>query len=520
MLPRRTFLPTLGIACLVVLLAVPAKAATYGLTIGINDYLGRSNDLAGAVNDAEDIAAALTAAGAAEVVLLTDGAATKAAIESAWLRLVETARPGDTIVFSYAGHGGQEPEPPGRNGEVDGLNETFVLGGYQSIGPAAAERIVDDEIFAWLSMAEQRGIEVIFVADSCHSGTMYRAVSGPALRYRMGDFEPPAEEFPLPDPAFATTEEIDFERVTFIGATQEDRLTPELMIDGVPRGALSWAFARAIEGAADRDGDNTLTQYELLDFLVPAVEIQAQNQQTPSILPFAPEPKSLIAIGEAVETAVRQPAAPGALHALNLFVIGEANLPAGVTAKMTADIAAADLIWDAVTGAVDHPLAGHIADDVGPDEIGGLVEKWSTVAVLQTVAALDPFPMTLLNGNAVHLPGEVLTIEIGPAARPYLTLFNLAPNGRVEPLLPADAEDVLASWQGIATSVQLQVAEPPYGGEHLIAILTDEPPLALQAALGTMADRQDSTGLADLLAGFVADNSAQIGILGIYTAAE
>lgn len=516
----RRFLLAAGLAAIAAAVsATPAGAATYGLAIGINDYLGRSNDLSGAVNDAEDIAAALRIAGAAEVVLLTDAEATKAAIEAAWRRLLDGAAPGDTIVFSYAGHGGQEPEPEGRNGEADGLNETFVLAGYQSFGPGVAERIVDDEVFAWLSEAETRGVEVIFVADSCHSGTMYRAVNGPALRYRLGDFAPPETEQPLPDAAFATTAETDFERVTFIGATQEDRLTPELIIDGVPRGALSWAFARAIEGAADRDGDNALTQYELLDYLIPAVEIHAQNQQTPSILPFSPEPRPLIAIGEAVESAAR-PDAGMAEAPLGVFVAGAGGAPETPGVAFVDGAATADIVWDVAAGTVEHRIAGRIAEEIGEGEIAGVLEKWSALRLLEPVAAADPFPMRLLNGNAAHLPGEVLTIDIGPAARPYLTLFNLAPNGRVERILPADPEDALTDWQGLQTTVQLVVADPPYGGEHLVAILTDEPPLALQAALATMTERRDPAGLVDLVGRFLADNDAQIGILGIYTAAE
>ncbi len=93
----------------------PAEAADrlFGLVVGIDDYLGTVNDLQGAVNDATGIADALKKAGADDVRFLTDGAATKAAIEKNWNDLVAEAGPGDTIVFSYAGHGGQEPQPPG-----------------------------------------------------------------------------------------------------------------------------------------------------------------------------------------------------------------------------------------------------------------------------------------------------------------------------------------------------------------------------------------------------------------------
>lgn len=496
-------------------LATPAFAATYGLQIGVNDYIGRSNDLGGAVNDAEDIAAALRNAGAVEVVVLTDAAATKDAIEAEWRRLVATAAPGDTIVFSFAGHGSQEPEPEGRRGEGDGLNESFVLAGYQSIGEASRERIVDDEVFAWLSLAEDRGIEVIFVADSCHSGTMYRAIEAPGVRYRLGNFEPPTET-DLPEQRYAEIEETDFARVTFIGATQEDRLTPELIIDGVPRGALSWAFARAIEGAADRDGDGAITQFELLDYLIPAVEVQAQHQQTPSILPFSPEPKRLLTIGTSSDTAVLTPrSAP----VLRVFAPEAWELPAIAGIERVSAREDADLIWSE-NGNVDHAIAGRVAVDVDQDAISGLLEKWTALGTLQGIAADLPFAMRLLNGNFVHLPGEVLTIELAGAARPYLTLFNLAPNGRVELLLPADGDDALVDWRGVDTSVQVRVADPPYGGEHLIAILTDEPALSLHAALGSMAERRDSTGLASLIAAFADANDIQAGILGIYTAAE
>jgi hypothetical protein len=497
-----------------------ADAATYGLAIGVNDYIGRSNDLAGAVNDAEDIAGALRDAGAAGVILLLDGEATKAAIEAAWLGLVEAAAPGDTLVFSFAGHGSQEPEPPGRRGEADGLNETFILGGYQSFGEASAERIVDDEIFAWLKLAEDRGLEVIFVADSCHSGTMYRAIAGPALRTRNGDFEPPegTEQLEQVAPEFAAIDEGDFVRVTFIGASQEDRVTPELMIDGRPRGALSWAFARALEGAADRNRDGAITQQELLAYLVPAVEIHAHSQQTPTLLPLTPVPRPLIAIGEGTE---RLPmVVPSNAVLITVAVRGDADLPAIAGVAPAASEAEADLIWVVAEGWVEHRIGGRVAEDVGPAEIGQVLSKWAALALLETVALADPFTMGILDGNETHLRGERLTVVMSGGSRRYLTLFNLPPDGRVELLAPVTAAEAEEDWRGEQRTLALAVADPPYGAEHLVAILTDERPSALQAALRGMATAADSSGLAALLVELLAGTEAQAGILAIYTAAE
>ena len=96
--------------------AAPASAAElYGLVVGIDDYVGEGNDLDGAANDAADVAQSLTRAGAKEVVRLVNAEATKERIFAAWEDLTAKAQPGDTIVFTYAGHGSQEPEPKGRN---------------------------------------------------------------------------------------------------------------------------------------------------------------------------------------------------------------------------------------------------------------------------------------------------------------------------------------------------------------------------------------------------------------------
>ncbi|MDJ0640665.1 MAG: caspase family protein, partial [Paracoccaceae bacterium] len=66
-----------------VMSAVPAHAQqTFGLVIGIDEYTYVS-DLHGAVNDAEDIADALTALGG-EVTLLLNANATRDAILGAW----------------------------------------------------------------------------------------------------------------------------------------------------------------------------------------------------------------------------------------------------------------------------------------------------------------------------------------------------------------------------------------------------------------------------------------------------
>jgi hypothetical protein len=496
-----------------------AAEALYGLVVGIDDYAGTANDLQGAVNDATDINAALRAAGAEEVILLRDGEATKAAIQSGWETLVAKAEAGDTIVFSYAGHGGQEREPPGRNGEADGLNENFLLAGYEKDGAGSVERIVDDEMYEWLKRADDKGVEVVLVADSCHSGTMFRSAGSKTLRYRTGKFEDPdlaGDLLQLPDPAMATVdEEKDFNGVTFIAATQDNMLTPELMIDGKPRGALSWAFARAVRGAADRDSDGRLSQQELLAYLVPTVQAEAENQQIPGILPLRPNLKPImrsIAGGEgSVATIVGD--------TVTLFIRGEqpAELPEIAGVSIVEDEVGADLIWDRQTGIVSHGVGGQVADGIDERSIVAILSKWSALAFIKARMADDPVTMTLPTGNQVYRRNVHFEFTLDGATRPYLTLFNLPPDGRVEAFMPGTKKDVTTDWRGRRFSIELEVTKPPYGAEHIVAILTDQPAVALHEVLRSMSSADRAGGLAATLRTMLADSPFQAGVIGIYT---
>lgn len=77
--------------------------------------------------------------------------------------LARTSLPGDTVMITYSGHGGQAPDH--NLDEKDGLDETWCL--YDGM-------LIDDD-FNRLLAQFQRGVRVIVVSDSCHAGTMTKA---------------------------------------------------------------------------------------------------------------------------------------------------------------------------------------------------------------------------------------------------------------------------------------------------------------------------------------------------------
>ncbi len=135
------------------------------LHIGINNYPGTSNDLSGCVNDANDWLKALDERGFSTGLML-DAEATKSSMQEAIARIVDETGQNDIGVITYSGHGTWIPDED--NDEPDGRDEALCP--YDiNLG----EVLTDDELYAIFSQ-RKRGARIIFISDSCHSGSVSR----------------------------------------------------------------------------------------------------------------------------------------------------------------------------------------------------------------------------------------------------------------------------------------------------------------------------------------------------------
>jgi hypothetical protein len=145
-----------------------AKPKGISLHIGLNrvdpiHYAGWKGELSACENDARDMETIATSQGFVAQSLLT-----KAATSTAVLDVMEKAAKelfeDDFFLLTYSGHGGQINDAG--NDEPDGLDETWVLFDRQ---------LVDDELYAAWSLFRP-SVRVLVLADSCHSGTMTKAM--------------------------------------------------------------------------------------------------------------------------------------------------------------------------------------------------------------------------------------------------------------------------------------------------------------------------------------------------------
>jgi hypothetical protein len=136
--------------------------------IGLNKvdadhYGGWSGQLRACEADAGDMARIAASRDFETTTILTDDA-TADAVTSAITDAAGKLASGDELFLTYSGHGGQVPDTNGD--EQDQQDETWVLYDRQ---------LVDDELYdLWSQFAA--GTRILVFSDSCHSGTVTRAI--------------------------------------------------------------------------------------------------------------------------------------------------------------------------------------------------------------------------------------------------------------------------------------------------------------------------------------------------------
>ena len=529
---RRRWAAATAVGLLCGLLAAVPDAgaqAVRGLVVGIDDY-AHITRLQGAVNDARDIGKALEELGVDDLTILLDGDATRARFAAEWRRLLDRAASGDTLVLAYAGHGWQEPERVAGT-ERDGKDEALLLGGFSATGNGTRERIVDDELHQWFLDAGRRELKVVFVADACHSGTLTRTVD-PRVRlsYRYTPYtEMAGDALALDLPEEAATVKVGEGRlthVTMLAAAQEHQKVPEIKLGGEMRGALSYAFAQALRGKADVDGDGALGREELWRFVHENVRMHSESRQDPNVVPnnrpneivlrLAPPSPNPTGTGgapapagpEAVRLAVL-PAGPDTLAAVR------EKLP---EVRLVPDGPPADLVWDVDTRQVVTGLGDVAAHDVDLDALPGVVGKWEAVAAVRALSARASLRLRINPHDRVHRHGCEAEVRVEGLSHPRLTVFSLSGNGQVHYLYPGPDDNPAGLAVGRPFEFRVEVGEP-YGADHVVAVSAGSALDGLNASLRSLNGKVAADRAAALLSAAkagAADWSS--GVQGLYTA--
>ncbi len=536
--------------------AIENPGEVHAIVVGIDQYHHLAH-LRGAVADARDIESSLRAIGVKDVVALYDDGADRDSILKAVYDLSARVRPGELVILSIAGHGAQEPERV-KGSEADGKDAVFLLAAFDTAAAGTRQRILDKEFNHLIKVFEARGARVVFVADTCSGGGLAREVDprGEKMIYRsVPTYKISDDELkPVSTPSDAFSTELDFARTIFLAAVDKHSKAPEVRVPGVDgyRGALSYAFARALEGEADANGDGKITVDELFSY-VRHLTYQLSDQRQTIVSASAPslkvsaEPvieltRSVTIVTPPTLTAspasglparfdpapVRQtPSSPvngaralPAQRPVRLAVLDGSNArlaglePLETKFDIVSPAQGPDLIWDPKSGDV---ISGGdvVAHEIGRDDLPGVVDRAAAVRVLKQMAARSVQPILLLPDNKVHHLGNQVEVAVDQLNDRSLLLFNLAGDGTVQLLYPQDESEA-----GPMSAQQYKLpikVRGPFGADQIVAVTGPERMVELEQALSRMNARRTAGQLARVLAQN-AEPGMRIGSVGVFTA--
>lgn len=484
----------------------PAHAEIRALLVAVSEYVEPIPSLEGPPNDAAALRKVLEAQGAKDIVSLRDGQATRANIRGALEALGKRSKPGDWVIFFYAGHGAQAKARDAT--EADGMDEFMALGGFKVSKPDPNQFILDNDLRGWLMNFFPVSVNVLQIADACHSGTLNRAITAPSrFKGRNALNNPMALSLPEgpKDPAAIAPSAEDPPNLVYVGAAQDDQFAlegPLPLGDSPSRGLLTYALEGALQErrpnghlAADADDDGKLSLAELASSLETrtrdlsstrqwaSATVPARNERSVVFQPLKPPPVD----ERPVEVKAADDQAADILAGRGPW----ASIPRG----------APDLTWSAKEGWVTDSRGDRIAEKLTSAEaLTGVINKRKAIGELagsanERVLKVDIGPR---KKGQLYKNGESVDLAVnhkGEAA--YLTAFNLAGDGTVQRLYPLDGDGDGKMAPGQTRVVMARTrASPPFGVDNVVAVSTPGDPTALRQALSRMDGKREAVAAA------------------------
>lgn len=526
------------------------------LLVGVDEYQ-HVTPLKGSVADIIDLEASLRKIGARDIKTMINASVTRGSLLVEFENMVTRSEPGDTVFLSISGHGAQEPERV-KGSAPDGMDTVFLMPGFDPKSREGyGEKIVDKEFNHFIKRIEDKGARVVFIADTCSGGGLARDVDprGAEMSYRAVKYTPIEDELKtVSTRADAFLSPTDFKTSTFLAAVDRQSKAPEIRVPGVGfRGALSYAVARGIEGAADLNGDGQITTAELFEYsrrvtyqlsdqrqLIVTAAAQATDPeadvivrfdrgisvipadpgkpgQAPSAAPPAAKPPANAPAQTPVARPVTPPLAPGAAGPVRVASLdGQGNRFTGLSVLTPYEVVAPganpDVLWDPATREV---LAGGdvIARNVDRNDLPGVIERTAAVRLLKLRAARTPQSIRVIPDDKLHHKGARVEIEVGGLAGKSLVLFNIAGDGTVQMIYPIGSDAPIRS--DAIYRLQLLVREP-LGADQIVAVTASRRLAELETAIRQLDRRRNPMKISELISQYAAAD-VLVGAAGLFT---
>jgi hypothetical protein len=341
------------------------------------------------------------------------------------------------------------------------------------------------------------------------------------------------------------------EGIAVLAASERTAAAPEVQIPGEStfRGALSYAVARALEGAADENHDGRITMDELFRYVGQvAYQLSDQRQhvaaQTPApnsgteilygrtrgVVLLDPQPRSeprpqpspppgAATLTPSLPRPVVSPQAAPALDTVRLAVLGDQKellkelQPKFAHFQPVAVADNPDLIWD--PAALDVLAGGDVvAHQIKRKELPNVIDWFAAVNGFKRLAARSPQTIRVLPSDRVHSRGSRIEVQVSGVAQRSLLLFDLTGDGTVQVLYPIGSDPRVPATSDYKFSV---VVREPFGADQVVAITSAQPLNDLEQVLKMLNQQSAAIEVYKLVERY-APRDARIGAASLYTA--
>jgi len=458
---------------------------------------------------------------AQDITVLTDKAASKAAIVQALRGLATRSQPGDEVIVYLSGHGTSAVDSidliPMPYGSGAFLPHDFDL---STPDRALATALVGrTDLLPLYQALEKGGRHVWVISDSCYSGNQVRSIVqdqgalparfvpvsvGKAQQILQAD-APRAQQAgnPIPWP---------YQNLVFLAASAEGEIAKDIpqkmlaaypTVDDRPHGALTDALLRVLEGkvGADYDGDGHMSLSEVHRAVGHFMSTRGYGH-TPQRLPSVAEDEANRAsqpllrsagAGKATAPAVPQTSpfkvwvagtAPQADVALRASGVQRVQEPRSADAILRVDQNPVRL--QLPSGDVLATWAGQIsADDLkGQLQQLALDQRWHLLAQQMGKGLLAAEVVPGPQGGNVRI-GQKVHFSVRPDRIATILLVNIDAKGNVTTLYPRDGRDTQPleagrqkAIPGSAPREQIEV-RLPLGMDIQFTLAFEQPPVQL-----------------------------------------
>ncbi len=239
------------------------KGNTYAIIIGISEYKVVPH-LQFAHKDAQSFESYLVSDAGGKVPqtnieTFVNENATRSNVGDAISVIARKAKPGDRVYFFFAGHGDMEDLTQIENGLL--LLYNSPNGNYFGMNDDVLEIL---DLKRYLSPLAQRGVEMIFIVDACHSGNLKGGVEGVQQTAS----------------ALASAWGKEYK----ILSCQPNQLSLESSEWGGGRGLFSLELEEGMKGLADKNNDGKVSFAELQRYLTDNVASYSEDKQIPLVM--------------------------------------------------------------------------------------------------------------------------------------------------------------------------------------------------------------------------------------------